>query len=361
MTRISLILCALLLAAGGAQARQTVTPDSELDTLPDWVRLPTPEDLFAVAPAQAMRRGIGGRATLVCRVSRQGALFDCVVESETPEGMGFGAAALALTPQLLMKPGTKNGEPVVSEVQIPIDFSGLREIGRSLSRIRPSGRFFIGHPTWTKAPTYSEAILVYPEKAAAEKVGGSATVKCSVDETGGLKACQTINEQPRGFGFARAARSLSDSFEVAPFSPGSELKLQEADTQYMVTFDPQMLDGNARVTGRPTWTALPSGASMAGAFPAAARTAGIAGGRVTMDCLVVEGGRVEDCSVLSEDPAGYGFGAAALSLTPGFRMSVWTMEGLPTVGGRITIPLRYQNPTAETAPAASPAAPPAAP
>lgn len=357
MTRISLILCALLFAAGGAQARQAVTPDSELDTLPDWVRLPTPEDLFAVAPAEAMRRGIGGRATLVCRVSRQGALFDCAVGSETPEGMGFGAAALALTPQLLMKPGTKNGEPVVSEVAIPVDFSALeRKMGASLSRIRPSSRFFIGHPTWTKAPTYAEAISVYPEKAAAKKVGGSATVKCSIDEARGLKACQTINEQPHGFGFARAARSLSDSFEVAPLSPGSELRLQDADTQYMVTFDPQMLDGNARVTGRPTWTALPSGDSMAGAFPAAARTAGIAGARVTMDCLVVEDGRVEDCRVVSEAPAGYGFGAAALSLTPGFGMSVWTMEGLPTVGGRITIPLRYENPAADQS-----APPPAAP
>ncbi|MBA4792186.1 MAG: energy transducer TonB [Phenylobacterium sp.] len=359
MTRTGLILCALLLAAGGAQARQSVTPDAELDTLPDWLRMPTPQDLHAVAPAEAIRKGVGGRATLVCLVSRQGALFDCAVESETPAGMGFGAAAIALTPQLLMKPGTKNGEPVVSRTHIPFDFTGLeRGMSGRYARVPPPvSRYFIGQPTWTEAPTYAEAVAVYPEKAATRRVGGSATVKCRIDADRRLKTCQTINEEPRGFGFARAARSLSEDFEIAPLAPGSELDLEALETQYMVTFDPLMLDGEARVTGRPTWTALPSAASMAGAFPAAAQVAGVASGRVIMDCRVGEGGTVEDCRVASEDPAGYGFGPAALSLTPGFRMSVWTMEGLPTVGGRITIPLRYQNPTAEAPPAAPPAAP----
>jgi hypothetical protein len=48
--------------------------------------------------------------------------------------------------------------------------------------------------------------------------------------------------------------------------------------------------------------------------------------------------------VTSEEPAEFGFGQAALALAPHFRLSVWTEQGLPTVGGRVTLPIRYQLP-----------------
>jgi hypothetical protein len=37
-----------------------------------------------------------------------------------------------------------------------------------------------------------------------------------------------------------------------------------------------------------------------------------------------------------------GIGQAALALAPTFRLSTWTAEGLPVVGGAINIPLRYE-------------------
>jgi hypothetical protein len=36
-----------------------------------------------------------------------------------------------------------------------------------------------------------------------------------------------------------------------------------------------------------------------------------------------------------------GFGAAALSLAPKFQVNPWSAEGLPVVGGRIRVPMRY--------------------
>lgn len=60
-----------------------------------------------------------------------------------------------------------------------------------------------------------------------------------------------------------------------------------------------------------------------------------------------QGGSVSDCKVVTEDPAGQGVGQAALSLAPHFRLTTWTAEGLPTVGGTINIPLRYEPGKAE--------------
>ncbi len=121
----------------------------------------------------------------------------------------------------------------------------------------------------------------------------------------------------------------------------------------MVTFAPEMLDPEKRVIGKPHWTQLPSAGAVVDGYPAEARNKGISGARVLMNCVVGPGGTVQDCQVASEAPAGLGFGQAAQALASHFRLTVWTDEGLPTVGGRITLPIRYQLPP-EAAPAGTP-------
>ena len=69
--------------------------------------------------------------------------------------------------------------------------------------------------------------------------------------------------------------------------------------------------------------------------------------RTVLNCTVEQGGALGGCKVDSESPAGAG--AVALTLMPRFKVSTWTMEGLPTVGGTIRVPLRY-----EAEPAAAP-------
>ena len=72
--------------------------------------------------------------------------------------------------------------------------------------------------------------------------------------------------------------------------------------------------------------------------------------RVRMACKVVQGGGVTDCLLDPDSAANPELGAAALSLAPHFRLTTWTIEGLPTVGGTITIPLRYELKDPEPAP-----------
>jgi protein TonB len=63
---------------------------------------------------------VEGAATVGCVVQPDGALTDCQVISETPQGYGFGAAAVKAAARFRMRPATRDGEPVVGRVTIPL-------------------------------------------------------------------------------------------------------------------------------------------------------------------------------------------------------------------------------------------------
>jgi len=111
-----------------------------------------------------------------------------------------------------------------------------------------------------------------------------------------------------------------------------------------ISVAPEMLSEGSRLIGKPQWTALPTGQAMIGAYPAAARAAKAGTARVQMRCVIAEDGAATACALVSETPEGLGFGEAALSLAPHFRLSIWSDEGLPIVGGQVIIPLRYEPP-----------------
>ena len=71
---------------------------------------------------------------------------------------------------------------------------------------------------------------------------------------------------------------------------------------------------------------------MAGYYPALAQKLNISG-RVSIQCIVDAVGTLNTCTVVSEDPPGYGFGEATLKLTRLFRVRPMTIDGIPTAGG----------------------------
>lgn len=63
---------------------------------PIWLRRPSAHDLARLYPDQAQRAGVGGDVVLDCLVAASGEPRACEVISETPEGHGFGGAAIDL-------------------------------------------------------------------------------------------------------------------------------------------------------------------------------------------------------------------------------------------------------------------------
>ena len=318
----------------------------EFDKAPDWLRKPTAQDLLVVWPKDAWRRGINGKATISCVVSTAGALFDCMVTSESPVGEHFGEAAVALAPQFLMRPATRKGQPVISDVNVPIIFSGAEPHQDSGADSR---KIVAAAMAWPQAPTYSEVAAAYPAKAKAAQLGGRATLDCEFTTAGKVRRCDVLGEEPRGQGFGDAAKALAKRFQAFP-KTSDGTTLAGATIQLPFVFDPAMLTDAKPLVGKPQWAGLPSTEDTKAAFAAVSKQ--VTGTvRVTLTCTVQAGGGVGDCSVAREDPVGQGVGQAALALAAHVRVTTWTMEGLPVVGGTINIPIRYEAAAPPPAPA----------
>lgn len=337
-----IIAFALCLLASSAEAKDEA---EHFDVRPTWLKRPSGEDVLAVWPSPAWAKGLGGRAVISCRVTLQGALANCSVLSEDPAGAGFGLAAIALSPQFLLKPGIRDGKPVESTATIPIVFQppgiatgthipGAGTLGYSTT---------LTHVNWIAAPTYDEVVAAYPEKARLKGLGGRATLDCEFRPGGGLGDCNMIQEQPKGQGFATAAKVLAERF-VGPETLSNGASTKGVSTQIAFVFDSDMLDPAKRVVGKASWAKLPSGGDVAAGYPVAAAKAGVRSARVVMLCEIGEQGRLAGCSADSEEPGGHGFAASAIAMSPLFQVKPWSDEGLPMIGGKIRVPIRFQIP-----------------
>jgi periplasmic protein TonB len=94
------------------------------------------------------------------------------------------------------------------------------------------------------------------------------------------------------------------------------------------------------VITNPDWVRKPNGKDFERYYPARALDREKEG-RVVLDCLVNENGSI-NCRVSSETPEGWDFGDAALKIARSFQMSPKMVDGSPTSGGRVTVPIVFK-------------------
>lgn len=98
-------------------------PRPTVVTSPRWLRQPSVSQMQSAYPARAAEAGIGGRATINCKIVLGGGVTDCQVVSQSPSGEGFGPAAIQLSRHFLLDPRTENGQAVDgARVTIPLNF-----------------------------------------------------------------------------------------------------------------------------------------------------------------------------------------------------------------------------------------------
>jgi TonB family protein len=188
-------------------------------------------------------------------------------------------------------------------------------------------------PHWAEAPSVADMAAAYPARAKAAGVGGAANLTCTLGRDGRPHDCVAIGEKPSNMGFGFAAKKLAEKLRTdTPGLSGQEVTIP-------VTFDIKALNGAATVRA-PAWAALPSAADFQTSFPKTAN--GVNDVRVTLVCDVAAGGALGGCAVDREEPGGQGYGEAALALAPKIRVALWSLEGEPTVGAKVRVPLHYQ-------------------
>ena len=85
----------------------------------------------------------------------------------------------------------------------------------------------------------------------------------------------------------------------------------------------------------PPWTRLPTAEDLGEVHPPGDP------GRAKIRCLVQADGKIGQCTIIDEDPAGRGLGQAALKLAPRFRMKKSLPNGQSTTGAAVIIPFRF--------------------
>lgn len=87
-----------------------------------YTRLPTEEEMSEVYPEFANAHQIGGQVQLRCIARVDTRLDECVVISAAPDGLGFGPAALRLTPLIRTSPLQVDGVGVASRINFRLVF-----------------------------------------------------------------------------------------------------------------------------------------------------------------------------------------------------------------------------------------------
>ena len=340
---MAVTVLALSLAMGPAPA----SAEQDVDKTPNWKRVPSEQDFLAVFPQAAMAAGLGGKVRLSCRVTATGALTGCKILSEDPPGVGFGQAALAVIPQMLMTPAIKDGKPVeYQDLTIPITFPkpSASTGSRIAGGLAPGEVRFkvLSRVPWTATPSTSDIWAAYPQSARAQGLSGRLTLECVIQKDGGIGACQSRNMDSGSEPFLPAARSLATKFK-APirFDDGGST----AGSHVIVPFEFQADQAQVPTfASRLPWLAIPGGDQFEAELGPLLKAAGAQEVKVRAECAVGPDARLKDCNVLSAAPEIAGLQPAINRLAPGFFLPRWTDTGSTFSGGKVVVPVRYSLP-----------------
>ncbi|HEY8571251.1 hypothetical protein [Phenylobacterium sp.] len=223
---------------------------------------------------------------------------------------------------------------------------------------------------------------IWPDAALRARVRGQVVLTCKVNVHGLAETCRVAYEQPLGHGFGAAALSLRPTLTLTPKAgpdgpipsemnvaiefkpPNTSSNLADIlNSAGSVATDPTgrpqeqnrdvnigglQIRGNPVKTRRitmlngPAWSHAPGFEALDAAYPA---QGGGAPGYAVAHCRVQPTGVLSHCKAAIEEPAGRGFGQAAVALTPQFRVAPEAMASAPRGAPvEVDVPVRFAPP-----------------
>ncbi|THD62638.1 energy transducer TonB [Phenylobacterium sp.] len=128
-------------------------------------------------------------------------------------------------PIALHPPKTLESPPIDSlpvpplKVDPPADFHPIDQLPTQVAPQAvepPPTPHVVSSPNWLRKPTGEEMAGVYPDRAQRKRLGGSATLACTVGASGAVRDCRVAAESPADNGFGQAALKLTRFFRMSP-------------------------------------------------------------------------------------------------------------------------------------------------
>jgi TonB family protein len=289
---------------------------------------------------------------------------------ETPQGEGFGGAALALRPTFKIPPPN---DAAGADMNLAVRFTAARtnsnlsdvmararEIGldgmpgqanEGGRNVNASGLVVRGNPVpmrsvtlaetpvWREAPGFAEVAAAYPPEGGG--VEGYGVAHCRVEPTGLLSRCKAVKESPEKRGFGAAAVALAVRFRLSAEDVARAPRGAPLEVDVPVRF-PAPAEAADRVVRAPLWVAGAEPEAAARHFPTEAAAKGVTEGEAVVRCEVAEDGSLQGCAPERARPDGFGFDDAALKVAAGMRMIPWSADAGPVKGGVVHIPVRFE-------------------
>ena len=294
----------------------------------DLTAKPSGRDVSALFPPSLRGQTIAAEVKIRCLIDEAGKPKRCDLLEERPYGLGFGQIGTDLMErQGKFKPRKINGKPVDGgQVEFTLVLS---EFGRPQT--------LITNPVWATAPGLEEMAAAWP----ADRQGDEAVVvlRCTMRRSGELEQCRAINEADKVM--IGPARALSERFRIRLTADDAKRAAGAVVVVSLRFFNPAGASGQERRVRAPDWIVTPDAKAIQAVYPAQAADAEITSGRGVADCLVGPDGALVDCRVASERPVDAGFGEAAVLVAGSLRLNLWSLDGRPTVGSRIRLPIEF--------------------
>lgn len=342
--------------AGGKAVASTLTIPlllaSEESQTPSANTPPIPIRRSAPVYPRTMRKsGLIGEVSVSFEVNKKGDVQNpFVVKSNNP---GFEAAAVEAVIQWKFKPGTVNGQPVITKMQIPIRFrlDGAGDDAYSIDE--PSKKERAKMPEnlrYDTAPKLADVMEpIYPYKLARAGTRGKATVAMFIDTKGRVTAVQVIEASHPEFGLASLAAAERHQFEPAILNGkpvASAIKREfEFDTSWpkgLSRYDLEMISlekkNSSRIVPASKLDQSPKAISRRPPVFPLGVAPNITGGEAAVTFLIDTEGKVRlPRFTTATEPA---FGYAAVQAIAHWRFEPATQNGKKVVT-RIQVPVKF--------------------